>query len=61
MAASQPGTDGIGVPGANEFAHGEGVLPGSAEQCFHGNVYGRRSSSDGHADCEAGQRGYIQA
>ena len=44
MATQAPGTDGIGSSGANEFAHGKGALPGSADQYVHNNVYapGRR-------------------
>ena len=61
MAAGQPGTDAIGSQGANEFAHGKGALPGSAEQYVHNNVYGPAIDEHGNADCGAGQTGYIQA
>ncbi len=61
MATQQPGSDGIGASGANEFAHGEGELPGNAEQWVHNNVYGPAVNSKGEADCGAGQTGYIQA
>jgi virulence factor Mce-like protein len=61
MATQQPGTDGIGSSGANEFAHGEGELPGNAEQFVHNNVYGPAIDDKGNAQCGAGQTGYIQA
>ncbi len=60
-ATAQPGTDGIGSDGANEFAHGKGALPGKADQWVHNNVYGPAVDSQGNADCGAGQTGYIQA
>jgi virulence factor Mce-like protein len=61
LGGGQPGTDVIGNQGANEFAHGEGSPPGTAEQWLHGNVYGPAVDKDGNADCGAGQTGYIQA
>ena len=61
MATGQPGTDAIGSQGANEFAHGKGALPGSAEQYVHNNVYGPAVDEHGNANCGAGQTGYIQA
>ena len=61
LGAAQPGTDAVGSSGANEFAHGEGSLPGTADQWLHGNVYGPAVDKDGGADCGAGQTGYIQA
>jgi phospholipid/cholesterol/gamma-HCH transport system substrate-binding protein len=61
MATGQPGTDAIGSSNANEFAHGKGALPGSAEQFVHNNVYGPAVDKNGNADCGAGQTGYIQA
>jgi virulence factor Mce-like protein len=61
MATQEPGTDGIGSSGANEFAHGKGALPGKADQYVHNNVYGPAIDDKGNADCGAGQTGYIQA
>ena len=61
MATQAPGTDGIGSSGANEFAHGKGALPGSADQYVHNNVYAPAIDEKGNADCGAGQTGYIQA
>jgi virulence factor Mce-like protein len=61
MGGQQPGSDGIAASGANEFAHGEGALPGNADQWVHNNVYGPAIGPDGQADCGAGQTGYIQA
>jgi virulence factor Mce-like protein len=61
LGAGEPGTDVVGSQGANEFAHGEGSLPGTAAQWLHGNVYGPAVDSDGNANCGAGQTGYIQA
>jgi virulence factor Mce-like protein len=61
MGASAPGTDGVGNSGANEFAHGEGGLPGSARQDLHGTFYGPAVTKDGKADCAAGQTGYVMA
>jgi virulence factor Mce-like protein len=61
MGASLPGTDGVGNSGANEFAHGQGGLPGSARQYLHGTYYGPAVTADGRADCAAGQTGYVMA
>ncbi|HEX7301104.1 MAG TPA: MlaD family protein [Solirubrobacteraceae bacterium] len=61
MGGQEPGTDGVGNGGANEFAHGKGALPGNAEQWLHDNVYGPAVDAHGNADCGAGQTGYIQA
>jgi virulence factor Mce-like protein len=61
LGGAQPGTDAVGANNANEFAHGEGELPGTAEQWLHGNVYGPAVDKDGNANCGAGQTGYIQA
>ena len=41
-------------PGANEFAHGEGELPGQRRQYLHNNVYGPAIDDQGNADCERG-------
>jgi virulence factor Mce-like protein len=61
LGGGQPGTDVIGNQGANEFAHGDGSLPGTADQWLHANVYGPAVDAQGNADCGAGQTGYIQA
>jgi ABC-type transporter Mla subunit MlaD len=61
LGGGQPGSDVIGNQGANEFAHGDGSLPGNADQWLHGNVYGPAVDAQGNADCGAGQTGYIQA
>jgi virulence factor Mce-like protein len=61
MGASLPGTDGVGNSGANEFAHGEGSLPGSPRQDLHGTFYGPAVTPDGKANCAAGQTGYVMA
>jgi phospholipid/cholesterol/gamma-HCH transport system substrate-binding protein len=61
LAGGQPGTDVVGNQGANEFAHGDGSLPGNADQWLHGNVYGPAVDARGNANCGAGQTGYIQA
>jgi virulence factor Mce-like protein len=61
LGGGQPGTDVIGNQGANEFAHGDGSLPGNADQWLHGNVYGPAVDAQGNANCGAGQTGYIQA
>jgi virulence factor Mce-like protein len=61
LGGGQPGSDVIGNQGANEFAHGDGSLPGTAEQWLHGNVYGPAVDAHGNANCGAGQTGYIQA
>lgn len=61
LGAQTPGNDAVGSGGANEFAHGEGALPGTADQWLHGNVYGPAVDERGRASCGAGQTGYIQA
>jgi virulence factor Mce-like protein len=61
LGGGQPGTDVVGNQGANEFAHGDGSLPGNADQWLHGNVYGPAVDAHGNANCGAGQTGYIQA
>ena len=38
--AGSPGPTASARQGANEFAHGKGALPGSADQYVHNNVYG---------------------
>jgi phospholipid/cholesterol/gamma-HCH transport system substrate-binding protein len=61
LGGGQPGTDVVGNQGANEFAHGDGSLPSTADQWLHGNVYGPAVDAQGNANCGAGQTGYIQA
>jgi virulence factor Mce-like protein len=61
MGSSAPGTDGVGNGGANEFAHGQGGIPGSARQDLHGTFYGPAVNAKGQADCAAGQTGYVMA
>jgi hypothetical protein len=51
--------DSLGSMGANAPANGEGVKSGAA-QYFHGGPYGAAVGPDGSADCETGQRGYMQ-
>ncbi len=56
-----PGSDTIGTMGANEFAHGQGELPGTAREDLHGSFYGPAVDTRGRADCGAGQTGYTMA
>jgi len=50
--------DSLGSMGANAPANGEGVLEGTP-QYQHGQDYPRAVNSEGLADCESGQRGYL--
>jgi virulence factor Mce-like protein len=52
--------DGIGSMNATEPADGIGAAPNTTLQFFHGQPYGAAINSDGTADCEAGQRGYLK-
>ena len=45
--------------GADEPANGQEVIEGN-KQFLHGNPYGAAITPDGRADCEAGQRGYLE-
>ena len=45
--------------GADEPANGQEVIEGN-KQYLHGNPYGAAITPDGRADCEAGQRGYLE-
>ena len=45
--------------GADEPANGNEVIEGN-KQFLHGNPYGAAITPDGRADCEAGQRGYLE-
>ncbi len=45
--------------GADEPANGQEVKQGN-KQYLHGHPYGAAITPDGRADCEAGQRGYLE-
>jgi hypothetical protein len=45
--------------GATAPANGENVKQGN-KQYLHGDPYGAAVTPDGRADCEAGQRGYLE-
>ena len=45
--------------GADEPANGNEVIEGN-KQYLHGDPYGAAITPDGRADCEAGQRGYLE-
>jgi virulence factor Mce-like protein len=49
----------IGSIGAKKPSNGEDVVSGS-KMNLHTNVYSAAVSADGKADCESGQRGYLQ-
>ena len=51
--------DSLGAMGADEPANGHEVNEGN-KQYLHGNPYGAAITPDGRADCEAGQRGYLE-
>ena len=51
--------DSLGSIGADEPANGNEVLEGN-KQYLHANPYGAAVTPDGRADCEAGQRGYLE-
>ncbi len=51
--------DSLGAMGADEPANGSEVIEGN-KQYLHGNPYGAAITPDGRADCEAGQRGYLE-
>ena len=51
--------DSLGSMGADEPANGEGVLEGNP-QYAQDQPYGAAVAPDGRADCEAGQRGYVE-
>jgi phospholipid/cholesterol/gamma-HCH transport system substrate-binding protein len=51
--------DSVGAMGADEPANGNEVREGN-KQFLHGNPYGAAVTPDGRADCEAGQRGYLE-
>jgi virulence factor Mce-like protein len=51
--------DSLGSMAADEPANGEEVKQGN-KQFLHGDPYGAAITPDGRADCEAGQRGYVE-
>jgi virulence factor Mce-like protein len=51
--------DSLAAMGANEPANGKNVQEGDP-QFFHGFPYGAAIGPDGRADCESGQRGYLE-
>lgn len=51
--------DSLGSQGANAPANGDGVEEGTPQH-LHGPTLGRAVAADGTADCETGQRGYLQ-
>jgi virulence factor Mce-like protein len=51
--------DSVGSMGADEPANGHEVIEGN-KQYLHGDPYGAAITPDGRADCEAGQRGYLE-
>jgi virulence factor Mce-like protein len=53
-----PQEDGIGAQGADEPANGKNAL--GTPQFAQDQPYGAAIAPDGRADCEAGQRGYVE-
>jgi ABC-type transporter Mla subunit MlaD len=51
--------DSLGSMGADEPANGEGVIEG-VPQYAQDQPYGAAVAADGRADCEAGQRGFVE-
>jgi virulence factor Mce-like protein len=51
--------DSVGAIGADEPANGNEVKEGN-KQYLHAQPYGAAITPDGRADCEAGQRGYLE-
>jgi len=51
--------DSLGSQGANAPANGQGVQEGTP-QFFQGFPYGAAIGPDGRADCESGQRGFLE-
>ena len=51
--------DSLGAMGADEPANGSEVKQGN-KQFLHGDPYAAAITPDGRADCEAGQRGYLE-
>jgi virulence factor Mce-like protein len=51
--------DSLGAMGADEPANGKGVIEGTP-QYAQDQPYGAAVAADGRADCEAGQRGFVE-
>jgi hypothetical protein len=45
--------------GARQYSNGEEVVSGTPMH-YHGGAYAAAISHDGKADCESGQRGYVE-
>ena len=54
-----PRASSVGSIGARQPANGEDVVSG-AKQNLHSNLYSAAVTKDGKADCESGQRGYLE-
>jgi virulence factor Mce-like protein len=54
-----PQDDGVGAMGADEPANGEGSVEGNA-QFAQNQPYAAAITPDGRADCETGQRGWVE-
>ena len=52
--------NGLNAMGAFEPANGEGVPPGETAQFLQGQTYGQAVDDRGEADCEFGQRGFLE-
>lgn len=53
-------TNGVTSLGATEPANGEGVQGNNVPQFLHSNNYSAAIDNQGNADCESGQRGYVE-
>ncbi len=53
-------TNGVTSLGATEPANGEGVQGNNVPQFLHSNNYSAAVDNQGNADCESGQRGYVE-
>ena len=53
-------TNSVTSLGATEPANGEGVAPNGTPQFLHSNNYSAAVDENGNADCESGQRGYVE-
>jgi hypothetical protein len=53
-----PAQDSLGFMGANEFAVGNGTLPGDAPQHLHADVFPGAVTQDGRASCAYQSGGY---
>jgi ABC-type transporter Mla subunit MlaD len=54
-----PRAPSLGTIGAKTPSNGEAVVSGSPMN-YHGGAYGSAITHDGRADCEGGQRGYLE-